>query len=117
MTLLDPASIQDWHAHVYFGADSRDDASQLRETITSQFGPRVAVGRFHERPVGPHPEWSFQIAFSPSEMNAVVGWLALNRRGLDVLVHPNTGDELRDHRDSAMWIGHSHQLDLTALHD
>ena len=26
-----------------------------------------------------------------------------------------TDDELRDHRDAAIWIGHSHTLDLAAL--
>ncbi|HEX3635214.1 MAG TPA: DOPA 4,5-dioxygenase family protein, partial [Paraburkholderia sp.] len=28
---------------------------------------------------------------------------------------PNTGDALRDHRDAAVWIGHSHELVLSAL--
>jgi DOPA 4,5-dioxygenase len=41
--------------------------------------------------------------------------LALNHRELDVLVHPNTGDELRDHRDSALWLGSSHALALEAV--
>jgi DOPA 4,5-dioxygenase len=30
-------------------------------------------------------------------------------------VHPNTGDALRDHRDSALWLGRSHTLNLAAL--
>jgi aromatic ring-cleaving dioxygenase len=47
----------------------------------------------------------------------VVGWLALNHAGLDVLIHPNTGDALRDHRDGALWLGHSHVLNLAALAD
>jgi len=41
----------------------------------------------------------------------------LNRGGLDVLLHPITGNELRDHRDCAMWIGRSHVLDLSVLDD
>ena len=45
----------------------------------------------------------------------VVGWLALNHGALDVFVHPNTGDQLRDHRDSAMWLGRSYTLDLKAV--
>ena len=31
------------------------------------------------------------------------------------VVHPNTGDELRDHRDCALWLGRSHQLNLQAV--
>ena len=76
---------------------------------------RIDMGRFHERPVGPHPCWSYQIAFIPAQFAAVVGWLALNHGKLDVFVHPNTDDELRDHRDCAMWLGRSWQLDLRAV--
>ncbi len=112
MTLLDPASIDSWHAHVYFDASSRDAAWALRETIEAQLGPRIQLGRFHERPVGPHPMWSYQLAFGAEQLTAVFGWLALNHGALDVFLHPNTGNALRDHRDSAVWIGRSHTLRL-----
>jgi aromatic ring-cleaving dioxygenase len=115
MTYLDVSRITSWHAHVYFDADSRDAAMELREAVTAQFGSRIEMGRFHEREVGPHPRWSYQVAFAPAEFSSVVGWLALNHGTLDVLVHPNTGDELRDHRDCALWLGRSHQLDLRAV--
>lgn len=114
-TLVDVSRITDWHAHVYFNADSRDAAFAFRDVVTAQFGKRIEMGRFHERPVGPHPKWSYQVAFAPGEFADVVGWLALNHRALDVFVHPNTGDELRDHRDCAIWLGRSHQLDLRAV--
>ena len=115
MTYLDPSNIHSWHAHVYFDADSRDNARNFRDAVTAQFGNRIDMGRFHERPVGPHPRWSYQIAFVPAQFAAVVGWLALNHGALDVFVHPNTDDELRDHRDCAMWLGRSWQLDLRAV--
>ncbi len=115
MILLDPASIDSWHAHVYFDADSRDAAWALRKVIDEQLDARVQLGRFHERPVGPHPMWSYQLAFDGSQLTPVLGWLALNHGALDVFVHPNTGDALRDHRDCAVWIGRSHQLRLEAL--
>ncbi len=112
---VDVSQITSWHAHVYFAADTVDAARALRDVVAAQLGDRVALGRFHERPVGPHPCWSYQIAFAPAQFADVVGWLALNHRGLDVLVHPNTGDELRDHRDCALWLGRSHALDLKAV--
>jgi len=115
MTYLDASRITSWHAHVYFDADSRDAASNLREAVTAKFGGRVELGRFHEREVGPHPRWSYQILLAPAEFSEVVGWLTLNHGALDVLLHPNTDDELRDHRDFALWLGHSHQLDLRAV--
>ena len=107
--------ITSWHAHVYFDGSSRDAAWKLREVITLHFGDVVEMGRFHERPVGPHPMWSYQIAFMPGQFAAVVPWLTLNHGALDVLLHPNTGDELGDHRDRAMWVGRSHLLDLRAV--
>ncbi|MFN7121788.1 MAG: DOPA 4,5-dioxygenase family protein [Hydrogenophaga sp.] len=115
MPSRDPASITSWHAHVYFGADSRDAAWLLREIIASELAARVQIGRFHEEPVGPHRAWTYQVAFDASEFSHVVGWLSLNHGALDVLIHPNTGDALSDHRDGALWIGKSYTLDLSAL--
>jgi aromatic ring-cleaving dioxygenase len=108
-------AIRDWHAHVYFDGPTRDAAWRLRAIIEQELGARIAMGRFHERPVGPHPMWSFQLAFGPEQFAEVVGWLTLNHGALDVFVHPNTGDALRDHRDCALWIGSAHALDLRAV--
>ena len=115
MAYMEVSRITSWHAHVYFDAASRDVAREFRDVVTAQFGSRIEMGRFHEREVGPHPRWSYQVAFAPAEFSDVVGWLALNHGALDVFVHPNTGDELRDHRDSALWLGRSHELKLQAL--
>ena len=115
MNILDVGAIGSWHAHVYFDASTREAAWALRDVIAAQLGDRVELGRFHERPVGPHPAWSYQIAFAPAQFPEVVSWLALNHGALDVFVHPNTDDELRDHRDSAIWIGKSYPLDLRAV--
>lgn len=115
MALIDATSITDWHAHIYFDAVSRDAAWELRTLAATQFGDRVSIGRFHERPVGPHPMWSCQLAFVPAHFTEVVSWLSLNHGRLDLFVHPNTDNELRDHRDCAVWIGHHHTLDLKAV--
>ena len=110
--LLNPALIRQWHAHVYFDASTREAAWTLRETIAVELAGRVDIGRFHEKPVGPHPMWSYQLAVGPSDFSHVVGWLALNHGALDVFIHPDTGDDLRDHRDCALWLGRSHGLNL-----
>jgi len=115
MQALDPSIIDSWHAHVYFEASSRAAAWALRETIDTALAGRMEMGRFHEKPVGPHPMWSYQLAFAASNFSAVVSWLALNHGALDVFIHPNTDDELRDHRDCALWLGKSHTLNLAAL--
>ena len=115
MSVRDPASITSWHAHVYFEAETRDAAWALREVIERELASHVQIGRFHEKPVGPHPVWTYQLAFDASEFPHVVGWLTLNHGALDVFIHPNTGDELGDHRDSALWLGKSYELRLDAL--
>lgn len=117
MPTLDPSTIDSWHAHVYFDASSRDAAWALRGVIQTALANHVEMGRFHEKPVGPHPMWSYQLAFPAAHFPHVVGWLALNHGALDVFVHPNTGDALRDHRDAALWLGRSHLLNLAALTD
>ena len=115
MDTREVASITDWHAHFYFDATSRDAAWAFRELVAAQFAGRMELGRFHERPVGPHPMWSNQIAFLPAEFAHIVPWLALNHGVLDVFVHPNTGDELRDHRDCAIWLGRDTIPSSTAM--
>jgi DOPA 4,5-dioxygenase len=115
MPPLDASLIQSWHAHLYFDAASREPAWRLREAVALQFGDKVQIGRFHERPVGPHPQWSCQISFSPDRLAEVVSWLTLNRSSIDVFVHPNTDDELADHRDRAIWLGRAYPLDLRAV--
>lgn len=113
--MLDTNLIETWHAHVYFDAASRDAAWALRQEIDRHFGASVQIGRFHERPVGPHTQWSYQIAVGPDHFPALISWLTLNHGALDIFVHPNTGDALRDHRDCAVWIGRSYDLVLAAL--
>ena len=96
--------IRHFHAHIYFDARTRDKAWALRERTAEAFGD-VQVGRFHEREVGPHSAWMYQVAFRPDQFGFFVPWLALNRDGLSVLVHPGTGDGLADHTDHAIWMG------------
>src|SRR3546814_11694464 len=75
----------------------------------------VSLGRMHDVPVGPHPQAMFQIAFAPEALPHVLPWLALNRGGLAVLVHPETGDDLADHRYHAVWMGAVPPLHLSLL--
>jgi DOPA 4,5-dioxygenase len=107
----DIAVIEDWHAHVYFDSETAEAARGLRQAIETRF--EVEMGRFHERLVGPHPCWSYQVAFKPALFGELVPWLALNRGELVVFVHPNTGDDLGDHRDRPLWLGEKLDLDLS----
>ena len=107
--------IESWHSHVYFDPATRDVAWTLRETIVERFASKMEMGRFHERTVGPHPMFSYQIAYGPEHFAEIMSWLSLNRADLIVFTHPNTGDALTDHRDRAIWMGAALSLKLEAL--
>ncbi len=113
MTLLETDIIEDYHAHVYYDAASKETAARLRAGVEARF--EVTMGRWHDKPVGPHPRWSYQIAFKPKVFGALVPWLALNRDGLVIFVHPNTGYDLTDHAERAIWLGETVELNLDAL--
>lgn len=112
---LDPAGeIDHFHAHVYFhDADQRQVAMTLREEIDAGFD--VAMGRVHDRLIGPHTAPMYQVAFAPALFERLVPWLMLNNGGLSILVHPGTGNDLRDHTLSAAWIGPQLPVDTTAF--
>jgi len=106
-------AITGFHAHVYYDESSRENADCLRGAVGDAFD--VTLGRWHDRPVGPHPRWSYQIAFTRDQFADVVPFIALARGGLTVLVHPLTGDEIADHTEHALWMGEVLALDLDAL--
>lgn len=99
-----------YHAHVYFDAGTVAQARRLTGEAGRLF--RVAVGRVHEKNVGPHPRWSCQLAFSAAEFDRIIPWLDAHRAGLDVFVHGVSGDDLKDHTDHAYWLGNAWPLDL-----
>ena len=107
-------TIRGFHAHVYFGPDTLDQARALCEAAAQQF-PALLLGRVHEKPVGPHPDWSCQLAFKPELFGELIPWLAMRRGGLVVFIHPISNNDLVDHRDRAMWMGAVRPLKLDVL--
>jgi aromatic ring-cleaving dioxygenase len=100
----------DYHAHVYFDEHTVDQAREICQQAAKQFG--VAMGRVHQKLVGPHPRWSCQLSFDASQFDRLIPWLDQNRRGLTVLVHGQTGDDLKDHTTHASWLGEPVALNL-----
>lgn len=105
------SSITGYHAHVYFDAADRAAAERLCKQAEQKFP--VAVGRMHDGPIGPHPRGSCQLAFEPDLFGAIVPWLIVNRAGLTLFVHANTGDDLTDHTEHVVWLGPSETLKIS----
>lgn len=103
-------TISGYHAHVYYDAATLAQAKTLCEQARDRFD--LTMGRMHEKPVGPHPCWSCQLKVTPEQFGEVIPWLTLNRQGLNVFVHPETGDDYKDHAELAIWLGESQTLKL-----
>ncbi|AIY39224.1 Aromatic ring-cleaving dioxygenase [Collimonas arenae] len=111
MTVSPEPRITSYHAHIYYDAATMPQAIALCEEAARRFS--LTMGRAHQKPVGPHPDWSCQLAFEPEIFGELVPWLAMNRAGLVIFTHPLTGDDLADHRDHAIWMGAVRPLKLS----
>ncbi|MFQ5587483.1 MAG: DOPA 4,5-dioxygenase family protein [Nitrospiria bacterium] len=107
------ADITTFHAHVYYDTATFPAARALCEAAGKRFA--LSVGTMHQRPVGPHPCWSCQLEFTPEVFGEVIPWLMLNRGGLTIFAHANTGDDWKDHTEHTLWMGEQQTLNLSFL--
>ena len=98
------------HAHVYYDVGNLHVAGNLCRRTAEKF--KLAMGRLHSVPIGPHPLPSCQLTIPLDQLEAVLPWLDRNRQNLSVLVHPVTGNDLADHTDDCFWLGTPHRLRL-----
>lgn len=105
------AGIRGFHAHIYFDPEELAAAQALAREAQERFG--VPVGHFHLRPIGPHPRGSCQLTVLPERFGEFAQWAALNRNGLTIFAHAETGEDLADHTDHVIWFGPSERLDLS----
>ncbi|KAJ9621614.1 hypothetical protein H2203_007102 [Taxawa tesnikishii (nom. ined.)] len=104
--------------HIYFQQTEDDEvkfATELWERIRREF-PELRIYSVFPRPVGPHPVGMFEVnLFTPAQFGAFIPWLVINRGPLSALVHPNTGDDVRDHTQLATWMGQPFPLRVGML--
>lgn len=102
--------IKDYHIHIYYSETTIGTAKKVAQTASEKF--ELSLGRFHEKNVGPHSRWSVQLLVPKDKFSEALSWVCLNRAGLTVFTHPNTGYDLEDHRDHAIWMGECLELNL-----
>jgi hypothetical protein len=69
--LRDSSLIRNWHPHVYFDAESRQEALQLRQAIEMQLAGKLEMGRFHEVLVGPGRSGATQLGIATGDFARV----------------------------------------------
>ena len=89
--MADLPAIQDYHAHVYFDADSREPAQALRDKIEATFD--IEMGHWHEKEVGPHPRWSYQVKFGTDLFAELVRGVWARREELTDMIESALVDE------------------------
>lgn len=89
-----------FHAHIYFKRIGLGPAYDLFRKINKEVGP----AKIYNRTVGPHPLPMIEVVFEETYFESVHSWLALNRAGHSILIHAETGDDVKDHRAGIGWV-------------
>ncbi|MGY9018950.1 MAG: DOPA 4,5-dioxygenase family protein [Alphaproteobacteria bacterium] len=76
------------------------------------------IGRCQVRPISPHPEAMYQVAFNHALFDKILPFLAIHRDELAILIRADsTVDHAAGHTDHATWMGKvlPHQYRSVAL--
>ena len=103
--------IHNFHAHIYFDVSELEQAQAFAAEARKRFD--IAVGHFHQRPVGPHPRGSCQLTIPTDQFGEFALWAEFNRNGLTIFAHAETGHDLADHTEHVIWFGPSEPLNLS----
>ena len=97
--------IKGYHIHIYengrvYHGTARLMAETMQKVFPDDIGKIYDVGI-----VGPHSKENVEIDIKPQSFGKIVKWMQMNNFDLSILIHPDTGDDLHDHLNAAMWIG------------
>jgi DOPA 4,5-dioxygenase len=102
-----------YHAHVYWSTpEQREIAVNLREQLTEL---DCGLGKVWDKPIGPHPLPMYQVNYCTTIQDSVEKLLMSTE--LTILLHEDTGDDLRDHTEGTRWLGERLELDLVWLEE
>ncbi|MBC7542708.1 MAG: 4,5-dioxygenase [Candidatus Sericytochromatia bacterium] len=102
-----------YHAHVYFQLADEAAMALLQAKAEVDLAGLATVHSLRRKPVGPHPWPMFVVEFAHPHRTPVIDWLQAHHGTQPVLLHPDSGDDLADHRDHACWLGERQALDLS----
>ena len=104
-----------YHAHVYYDAEQVAFATELHRRARQDLGELATIWPMRMTPVGPHYAPMFEIEFPHDSREPVLDWVQAHHGPLPVMLHPETGNVLDDHRDHAVWLGRNLGVNLAVL--
>lgn len=108
-----PIKYYDFHIYYYgHNADLVKESEALKANFLSHFelvakdGSVIVKELFDDKVIGPHVTqfWEVDVC-RPEVFISVLSWFQLNHGKLSVLIHPQTGNDLLDHTEHALWLG------------
>jgi aromatic ring-cleaving dioxygenase len=103
-------------AHIYYSFTTRSQAEILRNKAVQRFQSQaVFIGPLIDELIGPHPQPMFEINYSKEFYTEMLIWFNEERENLNILIHPVTGDDPKDHFEKALWLGEPQPLDASKL--
>lgn len=99
--------VKTYHIHIYYevGKESEPQAKALAQQIARLFPGYVEVVHEYDKPGGPHAASNVAVHLKGSGFGEIVSWLQFNSGDLSALVHPKSGDVIKDHIDYGLWLG------------
>jgi DOPA 4,5-dioxygenase len=98
------AEVRGYHAHIYFDQTNEATAREIVKELKARFPDTLeSTGKIGA--IGPHTGPNYAIHMTADGFSDIVPWLQINSRGLSILIHPDRGDDLRDHIGPSMWLG------------
>ena len=94
-----------YHVHIYFDQGHYSDAiaHTIEKQMLSLFPQHISASS-PVGIVGPHTKPNIVVEINKDAVVDIVPWLQFNNRGLSILIHPESGDTLRDHENAALWL-------------
>ncbi len=106
-----PQPFEYYHSHIYFEANTIETAEKFYEKFQT-LNLDLQVSRMIHKPIGPHPSPMFEVDFKAEHFMTMIQFMQDHRNGLNVLIHPLSGNEILDHTDYAMFLGLKVDLNL-----
>lgn len=96
-----------YHIHIYYdvGQESETGAKSLAKEILQRFPAYAKESHEYDKPGGPHAVSNVAVHIDAKGFGEIVSWLQFNSGSLSALVHPKSGDVIKDHIDYGLWLG------------